>query len=251
MGRTVPPVSSFRLMVLALALASSPSLCVRDTSLPDQSELMREFGNHTAISSFRTINRQELIKCPFKSPYLALNVPMSSKAPDEGFIEVTLSGVMHPSDSDWIAMISPSTADVQTCLTNYLMYFQTGDLASLPLLCHYPVKAQYLTNDPDYLSCKKWKCQNQFCLIKTCEATVKFHFVNFRTPMEFVAFADGFKTPCILTMTGNPVPFANPSSPLRGHLSSPDSTGTSVRILRHTSSISLMIVIVLHDFLTT
>ncbi|KAL9249440.1 putative inactive purple acid phosphatase 24 [Drosera capensis] len=226
---TMTSVSCFSLIVLVLALTSSTSLSFRPMPLPDEADLMREFGNHTAISSFRTINRRELITCPIKSPYLAMNVSMSSSAPDEGFIYVTLSGVLYPASSDWIAMISPSTSDVKTCITDTIMYKQTGDLASLPLLCHYPVKAQYLSNDPNYLSCANSQCQDSSCLIKTCSGTLKFHYVNMRTDMEFVSFADGFDAPCILTRT-NPVPFANPSSPLRGHLSSMDSTGTSMKL---------------------
>ncbi|GAB2302313.1 hypothetical protein Dimus_036327 [Dionaea muscipula] len=222
-------VSSIALIVLVLALTSSTSSSVGPVPVPRVSDLMKEYGNHTAISPFRTINRRKLITCPVKSPYLAMNLSMSSAAPDEGYIYVTLSGVLDPASNDWIAMISPSTSDVGTCLTEAVMYQQTGDLASLPLLCHYPVKAQYLTNDPNYLSCKNSQCQDSACLVKTCSGTVRFHFVNMRTDMKFVAFTDGYDVPCILT-TSNSVPFANPSSPLRGHLSSLDSTGTSMKL---------------------
>ncbi|GAB2275781.1 hypothetical protein Dimus_010532 [Dionaea muscipula] len=229
MGPTMASVSSIALIVLVLALTSSTSSSVGPVPVPRVSDLMKEYGNHTAISPFRTINRRKLITCPVKSPYLAMNLSMSSAAPDEGYIYVTLSGVLDPASNDWIAMISPSTSDVGTCLTEAVMYQQTGDLASLPLLCHYPVKAQYLTNDPNYLSCKNSQCQDSACLVKTCSGTVRFHFVNMRTDMKFVAFTDGYDVPCILT-TSNSVPFANPSSPLRGHLSSLDSTGTSMKL---------------------
>ena len=29
---------------------------------------------------------------------------------------------------------------VSSCLSNFALYVQTGDLSQLPLLCHYPVK---------------------------------------------------------------------------------------------------------------
>ena len=64
-------------------------------------------------------------------------------------------------------------------------------------------------------------------MLNTCCGSLKFHVINIRTEIEFVFFAGGFDTPCILTRS-NPVKFANPKQPLYGHLSSIDSTGTSV-----------------------
>ncbi|KAK0573848.1 hypothetical protein LWI29_014474 [Acer saccharum] len=114
------------------------------------------------------------------------------------------------------------------------MYIQTGDINDLPLplLCHYPVKAQYMSNDPDYVSCKKKECKkynNGKCEVTACSGSVKFHVINIRTDIEFVFFTGGFYTPCILSRS-NPVNFANPNQPLHGHLSSIDSTGASMRL---------------------
>ena len=88
-----------------------------------------------------------------------------------------------------------------------------------------------MSNDPDYKSCKKKECkkyENGKCVVTTCAGSLTFHAINIRTDIEFVFFAGGFKTPCILTRS-TPVSFASPEKPLYGHLSSIDSTGTSVR----------------------
>ncbi|KAH9774262.1 Purple acid phosphatase [Citrus sinensis] len=191
-----------------------------------------EHQNYTAISPFRLLNRRFLSECPDSNPYLQINVSKSSDLSDDEFVTVTVSGVLLPAESDWVAMISPSDSNVETCLSAEAMYVQTGDVSSLPLLCHYPVKAKLMSNDRDYLSCKKKECKkysNGKCVVTTCSGSIKFHVINIRTDIEFVFFAGGFDTPCILNRT-NPINFANPKSPLYGHLSSSDSTATSMRV---------------------
>uniref|UniRef100_A0A2N9EWZ4 Purple acid phosphatase n=1 Tax=Fagus sylvatica TaxID=28930 RepID=A0A2N9EWZ4_FAGSY len=95
------------------------------------------------------------------------------------------------------------------------------------------LQAQYVGSDPDYIKCTKKECKkyedNGKCVVNTCSASLRFHVINIRTDIEFVFFAGGFDTPCILTRA-NPVNFANPKQPLYGHLSSIDSTGTSMRL---------------------
>jgi hypothetical protein len=92
-------------------------------------------------------------------------------------------------------------------------------------------QAQHLTSDPGYLGCENATCQKRgasgACRVRTCAATLTFHVVNFRSDVEFVLFAGGFGTPCVLKRSGA-LRFANPASPLYGHLSSTDSTATSV-----------------------
>ncbi|KAL5760345.1 hypothetical protein ACOSQ2_019183 [Xanthoceras sorbifolium] len=191
-----------------------------------------EHRNHTSISAFRVLNRRALSECPDLNPYLQVNVSKTSGLSDEEFVTVTVSGVSLPAEDDWIAMISPANSDVSSCPLTKALYLETGDVSDLPLLCHYPVKGQYVNNDPDYLSCKKKECKkysNGKCEVTTCTGSIKFHVINIRTDIEFVFFAGGFDTPCILTRT-NPVNFANPNHPLHGHLSSIDSTGTSMRV---------------------
>ncbi|KAL9424328.1 hypothetical protein AB3S75_036252 [Citrus x aurantiifolia] len=191
-----------------------------------------EHRNHTAISNFRVLNRKYLSDCPFRNPFLNISVSKSSDLSDEEFVTVTVTGVLHPSRHDWVAMISPAHSDVSSCPFNGILYAQTGDLSNLPLLCHYPVKAQFMSNDPDYLSCKKKECKkrrNGKCKFTTCGGSIIFHVINIRTDIEFVFFAGGFATPCILSRTQS-VNFANPKKPLYGHLSSVDSTGTSMRL---------------------
>ncbi|KAK1360460.1 Purple acid phosphatase [Heracleum sosnowskyi] len=193
-----------------------------------------KYANHTAISDFRMINRKKLSECPDPNPYIEINVSSTnSQLSDDQFVTVTISGVLIPAASDWVAMISPANSDVSSCPFNGIQYQQTGDFSVLPLLCHYPVKAQYASSDPGYLGCKNHECKQRDsrgkCAVKTCTATLQFHVINIRTDIEFVFFAGGFITPCILKRT-TPTSFANPKKPLYGHLSSIDSTGNSMRV---------------------
>ncbi|KAK6928842.1 Calcineurin-like phosphoesterase domain, ApaH type [Dillenia turbinata] len=87
---------------------------------------------------FRLLNRRRLTECPDPNPYLQINFSTNSQGlSDEEF---AVSGILHPSDSDRVGMISPSHSNVSSCPLNRFMYLQTGDTADLPLLCHYPVK---------------------------------------------------------------------------------------------------------------
>ncbi|XP_061995360.1 probable inactive purple acid phosphatase 27 [Rosa rugosa] len=191
--------------------------------------------NHTAISEFRLLNRKFLGNCLNPSPYLQISVSSSPGGlGDDEFVTVNVSGILNPSKNDWVAMISPANSDVSICPLNTFYYVQTGDFSKLPLLCHYPVKATYMSTDPDYLSCKKKECQKyqngtSHCAISTCSGSLTFHVINIRTDIEFVLFSGGFEVPCILKKA-NPLKFANPNKPLYGHLSSIDSTGTSMKL---------------------
>ncbi|KAM7265438.1 hypothetical protein ACFE04_003121 [Oxalis oulophora] len=217
------------LLILFLCCSTSLSTLTRNISTFDH------LKNYTAISDFRLINRRSLIHCLDPNPYLQINITSSgSTLSDDEFVTVSVSGVVVPEKGDWVAMISPSDSNfIRSCPLSKANYVQTGDLSNLPLLCHYPVKAQYVSNDPGYLSCKNSKCQklddNGKCSLKTCEASLSFHVINIRTPIEFVFFAGGFDTPCILKRT-NPIGFTNPNMPLYGHLSSTDSTATAMRL---------------------
>ncbi|KAJ3691367.1 hypothetical protein LUZ61_020531 [Rhynchospora tenuis] len=188
--------------------------------------------DHPDVSEFKLINRRELTDCLDPNPYLSITTNVSSTLPNEAYVTVTVGGVLVPDSSDWIGMISPSDSSVDACPDSAANYLQTGDTASLPLLCHYPVKAQYLSNDPNYLSCSKQACVAQIggiCLQYACLGSVTFHVVNIRTDIEFVFFTGDFTLPCVLVRT-NPIKFTNPSAPLYGHVSSIDSTGTSMRL---------------------
>ncbi|GAB2298933.1 hypothetical protein Dimus_033009 [Dionaea muscipula] len=181
---------------------------------------------------FRTLNRRALQKCACIDPHVDISMGRVSDILDDQNITVTVSGISNPSRNEWIAMISPSHSNVNACPLNWILYKQTGDLGDLPLLCHYPVKAEYLKNDPGYLSCKRARCMKRsgfFCLVKTCAASVTFHVINIRTDIEFVLFSGGFVNPCILKRT-KLLKFANPKKPLYGHLSSVDSTATLMRL---------------------
>lgn len=70
-----------------------------------------EFYNYTAISDFRVINRRSLIECPDPNPFLEINISSNSSLSDEEYVTVTVSGVLLPSEHDWVAMISPSHSE--------------------------------------------------------------------------------------------------------------------------------------------
>ncbi|WVZ68518.1 hypothetical protein U9M48_017450 [Paspalum notatum var. saurae] len=214
-------VSLFVLLSLCAAVSCSP---------PPPPEMLHE--SFVGKSEFRTVNRKRLASCPNPSPYLTINVSTGgAPLPDEAFLTVTVAGALRPDGDDWVAMITPSSSSVSGCPLSGANYAQTGDLAHLPLLCHYP--AQHLTRDPGYLGCKNATCQKRdasgACRARTCAATLTFHVVNFRTDVEFVLFSGGFATPCLLKRSGA-LRFANPARPLYGHLSSTDSTATSMRL---------------------
>ncbi|XP_010273364.1 PREDICTED: probable inactive purple acid phosphatase 27 [Nelumbo nucifera] len=217
---------------LFLLLFSSSSSSSRTTTPFIPINFTEEYRGYTAISDFRMVNRRSLIKCPDLNPYIQVNISSSSGLANEEYVTVNVSGVMLPSKAHWVAMISPSYSDVSDCPLNALLYKETGDLSDLPLLCHYPVKAQYMSNDPDYVDCKRSECKKHVggaCVLKTCSGSVTFHVINIRTDVEFVLFSGGFSTPCILQRS-DAVNFSNPGAPLYGHLSSIDSTGTSMRL---------------------
>ncbi|KAE8648458.1 hypothetical protein Csa_008180, partial [Cucumis sativus] len=188
--------------------------------------------NYTAISDFRLLNRRTFFSCPTNRNFF-INIDVISKSNsllNEEFVNVTVGGITNPSKDHWIAMITPSNANVEDCSVSSILYGQTGDLTLLPLLCHYPVKAAYLSSDPDYLPCKKKGCVvppvGDKCEEPTCIATLSFHIINFRTDVEFFLFDGGFLTPCLLYKSKT-LSFQNPNAPLYGHLSSIDSTATS------------------------
>ena len=92
-------------------------------------------------------------------------------------------------------------------------------------------QSQFMKNDPNYMSCKNKECKKYEkgkCVVSTCSGSIQFHVVNIRSDIEFVLFSNGFIRPCLVGRS-TPLKFANPKSPLHGHLSSIDSSGTSVR----------------------
>ncbi|KAK7841101.1 hypothetical protein CFP56_015788 [Quercus suber] len=97
---------------------------------------MAEHRNYTAISDFR---------CDDPNPYLKISVDPNSSLSNEEYLTVTVSGVLLPSSSDWVAMISPYSSNVTDCPLSEAYYVQTGDLSDLPLLCQYPVKCHRLS----------------------------------------------------------------------------------------------------------
>ncbi|KAJ8900268.1 hypothetical protein K2173_024908 [Erythroxylum novogranatense] len=213
--------SSFLYLLFFISYSSSHSLP------PEIAKSAMEHTNYTAVSSFRVLNRRSLISCPGGNQSLRLDVVSSSSTlSDEETVKVIVSGVRNPSKDDWVAMISPSGSSVQSCPLNANQYIQTGDLSNLPLLCHYPVKAQFLSNDPGYLACKN---NGRRFAVANCSGTLTFDVINIRTDIEFAFFGGGFDTPCIFVRS-KPLKFGNPNKPLYAHLSSIDSSATSMRV---------------------
>ncbi|XP_038688892.1 probable inactive purple acid phosphatase 27 [Tripterygium wilfordii] len=212
--------------------SSSSSSLSASSCHPLIKDSISKHWNHTAISDFRIVNRRILSACLNSNPNIQIIIDSNKKLSDDGFVKVRVSGIANPSENEWIALMSPSTRNDGFCPLKRLLYAQTGDLASLPLLCDYPVKAQWLKSDPDYLSCTNSGCnryENGKCLEVTCNATLTFHVINFRTDISFVLLAGGFGATCTWART-DPLGFANPNKPLYGHLSSVDSTGTSMKL---------------------
>ncbi|XP_031500928.1 probable inactive purple acid phosphatase 1 [Nymphaea colorata] len=219
---------SFTIVTLAFLIFfffTKPTFCLTERSLEAYSSIpaakfqLKNFGS-------------SLLACSIIDPYLRIDVSIEGPLRDEENITVTVSGVLVPSDLMWVGLVSPPDVDVSPCPLNAFMYEQTGDLSSLPLLCHYPVKAQYLSKDPSFLNCEKEVCQRSLgeaCALKTCNASITFHVVNIRTDIGFVLFHGGFDAPCVLKRS-NTLRFDNPLMPLYPHLSSLDSTSTSMRV---------------------
>ncbi|KAJ4970201.1 hypothetical protein NE237_003300 [Protea cynaroides] len=73
---------------------------------------IEEFQDHTAISDFRLLNRRYVEYCLDPSPYLQISISSVAESglSNEQYVTVTFSGVLHPSDKHWVAMISPSNS---------------------------------------------------------------------------------------------------------------------------------------------
>ena len=166
--------SGVALLVL-LGLCATVSFSTTTTPPLPPPEMLHE--SFAGKSEFRTVNRKELQSCLNPSPYLAINVSTGgAPLPDEAFVKVTVAGVLRPDASDWVAMITPSnsrclhhyhcfnpivfcrshaprakfadayTRSVSGCPLSGVNYVETGDLANLPLLCHYPVKVSFFSS---------------------------------------------------------------------------------------------------------
>ena len=82
------------------------------SSLPER--LLRstaELRNHTKISEFRLVNRRKLVECPDPNPYLKVRVTSNPTLSDEEYVTVNITGVLEPSETDWVAMVSPSHSE--------------------------------------------------------------------------------------------------------------------------------------------
>ena len=101
----------FFLLTIILGYSSSSSSSASSSWLhPLASISMAEHRNYTAISDFRVLNRRNLLKCDDPNPHLKISVDPNSSLSNEEYLTVTVSGVLLPSSSDWVAMISTSSS---------------------------------------------------------------------------------------------------------------------------------------------
>lgn len=226
-------MSVFIASMLILIVGSE---CVRnggsDNSCYKRRNLHADEHGFMKKNLFGSIARRKLVSCPNFNPYLKLSVDPPGPLKDVQELNITISGVHTPLASDWIAIVSPSSVNDTDCPSVKKMYVETGDVASLPLLCQYPLKFQFLLADPDYLTCKKKVCQKsigRWCLWSTCSGTISARVVNIRTDIRVMFFGGGLELPCILA-DSETLKFANPNAPLYGHLSSVDSSSTMMRL---------------------
>lgn len=105
-------VSRILIMIWFIMFIGSYSPCLSSSSpslhpMYINSTAMHQ--NHTAISEFRLLNRRKLGQCLSTSPFLQINVSSNSRRLlDEQYLTVTVTGILKPSENDWVAMISPS-----------------------------------------------------------------------------------------------------------------------------------------------
>lgn len=180
---------------------------------------------------YRCINRKDLRNCSDQNPDLQMSLSTQGPLPDEEFITVTVNGLSNPTDDIWVALVSPSSPNISNCPLNLLLYLETGDIKQHSLLCHYTVKSQFLKSDPSYRACIENSLQKagKGFEPKTCNASITFHVINIRTDIEFVLLSDGYENPCVLRRSAI-LKFSNPNMPLYAHLSSVDSTGSSMKV---------------------
>lgn len=96
------------LFLLSL-LSSSSYYCFSLHPLIKESQAKHQ--NFTAVSDFRVVNRRALGDCLDLNPYQQINVSSDLKLGDEEYVTVTVTGVLFPSENDWIGMISPSHSE--------------------------------------------------------------------------------------------------------------------------------------------
>ncbi|KAJ7571287.1 hypothetical protein O6H91_01G157900 [Diphasiastrum complanatum] len=234
--RLAPVIINVAAILIVLTSVSGVVEAARGGSLAraliqkKEDDFVKAFGSKA--TGFSSINRRSMLGCHDPNPYLKLSVNTTGPLADVQEVTVTVSGVFVPEDDDWIGVFSAASHNYSNCPAVEALYAETGDISSLPLLCDYPVKSQFLKTDPAYLPCAKSECQNKvgsICIGKTCSGSLTFRLVNIRTDITFVFFQGGFTLPCVLKVS-DPLQFARSQAPLYGHLSSTDSTGASMRL---------------------
>ena len=99
----------FRVFLFDAIFLFFPISCSSSSFLPPlTASSIDELQNYTAISNFRTLNRRVLKDCHNPNPYLEISVSKNSSLADEEYLIVTVSGVLFPAETDWVAMVSPS-----------------------------------------------------------------------------------------------------------------------------------------------
>lgn len=99
-------LSLFSLITINLVYSSASSTLHSFTAVS-----LAEHQNYTAISEFRVVNRRKLLPCSDPNPFLQISVSPDNSMSDSLYLTVAVCGVLLADSSDWVAMISPSTAE--------------------------------------------------------------------------------------------------------------------------------------------
>jgi hypothetical protein len=166
--KTQAPLTKFSIIILILsfAIVSSPFLRRCEGARWKPVRNLQGFGNSSLSSSkpvreeeeeeegdedvelshhglrdpkFSSINRRKLESCNDSNSYLSMSISASDSLQDVQNVTVTVSGVLVPSASDWIAVFSPSTAEFSLSsdpcsLLSCLFTSQTLSMLHLELL---------------------------------------------------------------------------------------------------------------------
>lgn len=104
-------LTTFLLLLSLRSFADSSSFSHSSNLHPLIKDSQAHHHNFTGVSDFRVLNRRFLGDCPDLNPYQEIKVVSGPKLGDEQHVTVTVSGVLFPSELDWIGMISPSHSE--------------------------------------------------------------------------------------------------------------------------------------------
>ena len=99
----ITAIVSILLMMMNLTSETSGSM--------DQPNYSKINNNFSSYKMLQTLDRRKLLTCHDPNPYLLVSHNVSGPLADRQTVTVTVSGVIIPSELDWIAVVSPSTSE--------------------------------------------------------------------------------------------------------------------------------------------